>query len=120
MGLPDLRRKKKGKEKVSKVSYVSEALDKLREQTRETVKGLESMSGPKTGFKDLGKDAMIEDWVKQFEELAGSQVICSLISSHNWGFWVLLMFQELANIVPSFYCCSFEVLLLLISNVIQM
>ncbi|TXG51147.1 hypothetical protein EZV62_023671 [Acer yangbiense] len=72
MGLPDLKSKKKGKQKVAKDSHVTEALDKLREQTREAVKGLESMEKP-TGH-DLGKDAMVEDWVKQFEELAGSQV----------------------------------------------
>ena len=72
MGLPDLKSKKKGKQKVSRESHVTEALDKLREQTRETVKGLESMSKP--GGDDFGKDAMMEDWVKQFEELAGSQV----------------------------------------------
>ena len=72
MGLPDLKSKKKEKQKVSRESHVTEALDKLREQTRETVKGLESMSKP--GGDDFGKDAMMEDWVKQFEELAGSQV----------------------------------------------
>lgn len=76
MGLPDLRSKKKGKQKVSKESHVSEALDKLREQTREAVKGLESVSGPKPGVDDFGKDALMEDWVKQFEEMAGSQVHC--------------------------------------------
>ena len=74
MGLPDLRSKKKGKQKVTKDSHVSEALDKLREQTRETVKGLESMTGLKSGVDDFEKDAMMEDWAKQFEELAGSQV----------------------------------------------
>ena len=72
MRLPDLKSKKKGKQKVSRESHVTEALDKLREQTRETVKGLESMSKP--GGDDFGKDAMMEDWVKQFEEFSGSQV----------------------------------------------
>lgn len=76
LGLPDLRTKKKGKQKVSKGSHASEALNKLREQTREAVKGLESVTASKLGGEDLGKDAMMEDWVKQFEELAGSQVIC--------------------------------------------
>lgn len=77
MGLPDLRSKKKGKQKVSKDSHVSEALDKLREQTMEAVKGLESVTGAKPGGgDDLGSDAMMEDWVKQFEELTGSQVMC--------------------------------------------
>ncbi|KAJ4837161.1 hypothetical protein Tsubulata_036478 [Turnera subulata] len=47
MGLPDLKAKKKGKQKMaSKDSHVAaEALDKLREQTREAVKGLESVAG---------------------------------------------------------------------------
>ncbi|KAK1565235.1 hypothetical protein Q3G72_022061 [Acer saccharum] len=79
MGLPDLKSKKKGKQKVAKDSHVTEALDKLREQTREAVKGLESMEKP-TGH-DLGKDAMVEDWVKQFEELAGSQDMESIVET---------------------------------------
>ncbi|KAK9275486.1 hypothetical protein L1049_022753 [Liquidambar formosana] len=81
MGLPDLRSKKKGKQKVSKESHVSEALDKLTEQTREAVKGLESVTGAKPGGDDLGKDAMMEDWVKQFEELAGSQDMESIVET---------------------------------------
>lgn len=82
MGLPDLRSKKKGKQKVSKDAHVSEALDKLREQTVEAVKGIEFMSGSKPAGDDLGKDALVEDWLKQFEELAGSQVIISF--SFTW------------------------------------
>ncbi|XP_057976711.1 peroxisome biogenesis protein 19-1-like [Malania oleifera] len=81
MGLPDLRSKKKGKQKVSKESHVSEALDKLREQTRETVRGLESMTGAKAGEDDFGNDAILEDWVKQFEELAGSQDMESIVET---------------------------------------
>ncbi|XP_057510442.1 peroxisome biogenesis protein 19-1-like isoform X1 [Actinidia eriantha] len=81
MGLPDLRSKKKGKQKVTKDSHVSEALDKLREQTRETVKGLESMTGLKSGVDDFEKDAMMEDWAKQFEELAGSQDMESIVET---------------------------------------
>ncbi|CAL5389691.1 unnamed protein product [Camellia sinensis] len=61
MGLPDLRSKKKGKQKVSKESRVSEALDKLREQTREAVRGLESVTGSKPLADDFGKDPMMED-----------------------------------------------------------
>ncbi|KAL2321571.1 hypothetical protein Fmac_025950 [Flemingia macrophylla] len=72
MGLPDLGTKKKGKQKASKDSHVSEALNKLRDQTREAVKGLESIAPP--SVDDFGKDALMEDWVKQFEQLAGSQV----------------------------------------------
>ena len=74
LGLPDLRRKTKGQQKISKESHVSEALDKLREQTWETVKGLDSVTGPKPGADDFESDQMVEDWVKQFEEQ--SQVFC--------------------------------------------
>ncbi|GFZ08302.1 peroxin 19-2 [Actinidia rufa] len=81
MGLPDLRSKKNGKQKVTKDSHVSEALDKLREQTRETVKGLESMTGLKPGVDDFEKDAMMEDLAKQFEELAGSQDMESIVET---------------------------------------
>ncbi|KAI3727458.1 hypothetical protein L6452_16072 [Arctium lappa] len=83
MGLPDLRSKKKGKQKVaSKDSHVAETLNKLREQTRETVKGMESIAGQKPGGIDMfGDDAMMEDWVKQFEELAGSQDMESMVET---------------------------------------
>ncbi|EOA21439.1 hypothetical protein CARUB_v10001820mg [Capsella rubella] len=79
MGLPDMRSKKKGKQKIAKEDHVAEALDKLREQTRETVKGLESLS-PKqhpTG----SDDAMVEDWIKQFEDLAGSNDLESIVDT---------------------------------------
>lgn len=74
MGLPDLKSKNKSNQKVPKDAHVSEALNKLREQTRETVKGLESMAGSIPGGDDSGNDAMIEEWLQQFEEFAGSQV----------------------------------------------
>ncbi|KAK7346721.1 hypothetical protein VNO80_21244 [Phaseolus coccineus] len=79
MGLPDLRTKKKGKQKASKDIHVAEALNKLREQTKEAVKGLESMTPPTAD--DLGKDALMEDWVKQFEQLAGSQDMESIVET---------------------------------------
>ncbi|KAJ6308729.1 hypothetical protein OIU76_018334, partial [Salix suchowensis] len=72
MGLPDLKSKKKREKKVSKENHVEEALDKLREQTREAVKGLESVTAASKP-DDSTKDAFTDDWVKQFEELAGSQ-----------------------------------------------
>ena len=76
LGLPDLKAKKKGKQKASKESHVSDALDKLRAETREAVKGLESVTtAARPPIPDLGNDAMMDDWVKQFEELAGSQVL---------------------------------------------
>ncbi|KAK6935176.1 Pex19 protein [Dillenia turbinata] len=81
LGLPDLKTKKKGKQKVSREAHVSEALDKLREQTRETVRGLESMTGAKPVVEDFGKDQLMEDWVKQFEELAGSQDMESIVET---------------------------------------
>lgn len=80
MGLPDLKSKKKGKQKVaSNGSHAAEALDKLREQTREAVKGLESATAPKPD------DLNMEDWVKQFEELAGSQVNFALYNSFSYS-----------------------------------
>ncbi|XP_043717395.1 peroxisome biogenesis protein 19-2-like [Telopea speciosissima] len=85
VGLPDLRSKKKGKQKVSKESHVSEALEKLREQTREAVRELESATGKAgvddLGVDDLGKDRMMEDFVKQFEELSGSQDMESIVET---------------------------------------
>ncbi|KAI3468946.1 hypothetical protein Pfo_025609 [Paulownia fortunei] len=86
MGLPDLKIKKKGKQKVpqqKQESHISEALDKLREQTREAVKGLESVTGPRPpmGGDSFGGDATMEDWVKQFEELAGSQDMESIVET---------------------------------------
>lgn len=72
MGLPDLRSKKKGKQKVAKDSHASEALGKLREHTREAVKSLESVTEPELGGENLENET-IEGWVKQFEELAASK-----------------------------------------------
>lgn len=80
MGLPDLR-SKKGKQKVSKDAHVSEALDKLTEQTVEAVKGLEFVSGSKPGEDDLSKDPVVDDWLKQFEDLAGSQDMDSIVET---------------------------------------
>ncbi|GKB27618.1 peroxisome biogenesis protein 19-2-like protein [Tanacetum coccineum] len=85
MGLPDLRSKNKGKQKAApKDSHASETLNKLREQTRETVKGLESIAGLKPSGIDglgLGDDKMMEDLVKQFEELAKSQDMESIVET---------------------------------------
>ncbi|KAI3693547.1 hypothetical protein L1987_76493 [Smallanthus sonchifolius] len=75
LGLPDLRSKKEGKQKES---HVIDTLNKLREQTRETVKGLESIAG---GGLEYDDDAMLEDWVKQFEELTGSQEMESMMET---------------------------------------
>lgn len=80
IGLPDLKSKKKGKQKAA--SHVSETLNKLREQTRETVKGLEFVAASKTDGFGIGDDAlMLEDWVKQFEELTGSHELESMMET---------------------------------------
>ncbi|GAB4834991.1 hypothetical protein Ancab_033258 [Ancistrocladus abbreviatus] len=82
LGLPDLKANKKGKHKVSKESHLSETLDKLRQQTRGAVEGLESMTfGPKVGEAAASGDALLEDWVKQFEELAGSRDMESILET---------------------------------------
>ncbi|KAJ0243712.1 Peroxisome biogenesis protein 19-2 [Hirschfeldia incana] len=90
MGLPDMRTKKKGKNKVAaapaKEDHVTEALDKLREQTRETVKGLESSLSSKhllqpTQSSSSSEDAMVQDWIKQFEDLTGSQDLESIVDT---------------------------------------
>lgn len=86
MGLPGLKAKKKGKERVAgsvnnASSRASEALEKLTQQTREAVRGLESATaasgtGGAGGVGGLGKDeeGMVEEFVKQFEQLSESQV----------------------------------------------
>ncbi|KAH0724678.1 hypothetical protein KY284_000543 [Solanum tuberosum] len=84
MMLPDRNAKKKRKQKASgesKDSHVTEALDKLREQTRKAVKGLESVTRPRPGVENMGNDAMMEEWVKQFEELSGSQLANIMFST---------------------------------------
>lgn len=65
------------------VNYASEALEKLTQQTREAVRGLETVTaagggasvGPRGSEMGSNEEAMVEEFVKQFEELAGSQVI---------------------------------------------
>ena len=73
MGLPDLSKKKKGKQKVSKDAHVAEALDKLKEQTVEAVKGLEFGAGLKSSGGGAGDggggDEVVEEWLKQFADL---------------------------------------------------
>uniref|UniRef100_A0A1J3GTH2 Peroxisome biogenesis protein 19-1 n=3 Tax=Noccaea caerulescens TaxID=107243 RepID=A0A1J3GTH2_NOCCA len=81
MGLPDMRSKKKGNQKVSKEDHVAEALDKLREQTRETVKGLESISSKQQQPASDVDDALVEDFLKQFENLSESQDLESIVET---------------------------------------
>lgn len=72
--------KRKGKQRAApaaKESHASAALKELRRQTRETVRGLESAAAapppPPRGGLGFENEGM-EDLLKQFEELAGSQV----------------------------------------------
>ncbi|KAL2525167.1 Peroxisome biogenesis protein 19-2 [Abeliophyllum distichum] len=55
----------------------------LPDLKEEAVKGLESVTGSKLppGGENFGSDAMMEDWVKQFEELAGSQDMESIVET---------------------------------------
>ncbi|KAI3869845.1 hypothetical protein MKW98_031026 [Papaver atlanticum] len=87
-GLPDLKSKKKGKQSPKKKEdHVTEAFEKLREQTREAVRGLESTTAAASKFPNLGvdglgkEDGMMDDWVKQFEEMAGSQDMESIVET---------------------------------------
>ncbi|MCL7035803.1 hypothetical protein MKW94_017126 [Papaver nudicaule] len=91
-GLPDLKSKNKGKQQQpkKKENHVVEAFEKLNKQTREAVLGLESTTAgaaskmPNLGVDGLGKeDGMMDEWVKQFEEMAGSQL---LVPSINYAF----------------------------------
>ncbi|KAK9144388.1 hypothetical protein Sjap_004291 [Stephania japonica] len=81
-GLPDLRSKKKGKGKgkvgKEKENHAGEALEKLREHTREAVLGLETATAPREG---LEMDESIDEWVKQFQEMAGSQDMDSIVEN---------------------------------------
>ncbi|KAI8027044.1 hypothetical protein LOK49_LG02G00262 [Camellia lanceoleosa] len=52
--------------------------------------------------KDFRKDAMMEDWVKKFEKLAGSQVFC--FNSCNWG--LREVFRRGVQIQPVQYSCK--------------
>ncbi|XP_072963626.1 peroxisome biogenesis protein 19-2-like [Typha angustifolia] len=83
MGLPDLRAKKKGKQTAPpKGNYASEALEKLTQQTHEAVRGLESVTAtvPPRG-EGIDSEVMVEEFVKQFEELAGSQDMESIVET---------------------------------------
>lgn len=84
MGLPDLRARKQGKQQRApypKKSHATETLEKLTQQTREAVRELESVTAAAaSGSRGTGgfdEEGMVEDFVKQFEKLAGSQVFNS-------------------------------------------
>lgn len=91
LGLPDPRapRRRAAKQPTAappplppRGAYASEALEKLTRETREAVRGLETATGAMAGLDD---DAMMEEFVKQFEEFAGAQVCFFGMSSGRWN-----------------------------------
>uniref|UniRef100_A0A0D9VJ52 Uncharacterized protein n=1 Tax=Leersia perrieri TaxID=77586 RepID=A0A0D9VJ52_9ORYZ len=85
LGLPDPRapRRKAAKQPTAappppRGAYASEALEKLTRETREAVRGLETATGAMAGLDD---DAMMEEFVKQFEEFAGAQDMDSIVET---------------------------------------
>ncbi|XP_039141725.1 peroxisome biogenesis protein 19-2-like [Dioscorea cayenensis subsp. rotundata] len=93
LGLPDLKAKKKVKQRAAAAtmktgsSHASEALEKLTQQTREAVRGLESATASAgtrgTDADGLQEDetAMVEEFIKKFEELTGSQDMESIMDT---------------------------------------
>ncbi|TVU28936.1 hypothetical protein EJB05_20474 [Eragrostis curvula] len=84
MGLPDpkapRRRAAKQPAPPPRGAYASEALEKLTRETREAVRGLETATGG-GGIPGLDDDAMMEEFVKQFEEFAGAQDMDSIVET---------------------------------------
>jgi peroxin-19 len=73
MSLPDPRApRRRAARQPPRGAHASEALEKLTQETREAVRGLESATG---GIGGLDDEAMMEDFVKQFQEFAGAQVM---------------------------------------------
>ncbi|CAN6471862.1 unnamed protein product [Victoria cruziana] len=84
LGLPELQKKKKTKNKISasgRDSHVAEALEQLTQQTREAVKGLEFAESTGSLPDDAPDEQMMENLVKQFEELAGSQDMETIVET---------------------------------------
>ena len=75
LGLPDpkapKRRGAKAPPPPPRGECAKEALEKLTRETREAVRGLETATA---GVPSLDDEAMMEEFVKQFEEFAGAQV----------------------------------------------
>ncbi|KAM0849301.1 hypothetical protein ACQ4PT_053811 [Festuca glaucescens] len=59
-------------------AHASEALEKLTQETREALRGLETATG---GIGGLDDEAMMEDFVKQFQEFAGAQDMDSIVET---------------------------------------
>nr|CAB3447433.1 unnamed protein product [Digitaria exilis] len=82
LGLPDpkapKRRGAKPPQPPPRGACASEALEKLTRETREAVRGLETATG---GVPSLDDEAMMEEFVKQFEEFAGAQDMDSIVET---------------------------------------
>uniref|UniRef100_A0A453P8I5 Uncharacterized protein n=2 Tax=Aegilops tauschii subsp. strangulata TaxID=200361 RepID=A0A453P8I5_AEGTS len=82
MSLPDprapRRRAARQPPPLPRGAHASEALEKLTRETREAVRGLETATG---GIAGLDDEAMMEDFVKQFEEFAGAQDMDSIVET---------------------------------------
>ncbi|KAL9262352.1 Peroxisome biogenesis protein 19-1-like protein [Drosera capensis] len=73
-------RAKKGKQKkAASRDHVSETLEQLRQNTRDSVRGVEAASAG--GGSESGKDAFVEEWIKQFEDFAGPQDVESIVET---------------------------------------
>ncbi|CAN6279448.1 unnamed protein product [Urochloa humidicola] len=82
LGLPDPKEPKRRGSKPPpppRGACASEALEKLTRETREAVRGLETATGG--GVPSLDDDAMMEEFVKQFEEFAGAQDMDSIVET---------------------------------------
>ncbi|KAJ1280296.1 hypothetical protein BS78_04G220700 [Paspalum vaginatum] len=83
LGLPDpkapKRRGGKPPPPLPSSACAKEALEKLTRETREAVRGLETATGG--GVPSLDDDAMMEEFVKQFEEFAGAQDMDSIVET---------------------------------------
>ncbi|CAL5056725.1 unnamed protein product [Urochloa decumbens] len=83
LGLPDPKAPKRRGSKPPpppRGACASEALEKLTRETREAVRGLETATGT-GGVPSLDDDAMMEEFVKQFEEFAGAQDMDSIVET---------------------------------------
>ncbi|CAD6250017.1 unnamed protein product [Miscanthus lutarioriparius] len=82
LGLPDPKAPKRraGKQppQPPRGACAKEALEELTRETREAVRGLETATG---GVPSLDDDAMMEEFVKQFEEFAGAQDMDSIVET---------------------------------------
>ncbi|KAL9268640.1 Peroxisome biogenesis protein 19-1-like protein [Drosera capensis] len=52
---------------------------RLRQNTRDSVRGVEAASAG--GGSESGKDAFVEEWIKQFEDFAGPQDVESIVET---------------------------------------